>query len=870
MAKEDEGELELGALLNTMKQAMLDRFGFWVNEPLLRLYDALSRFDEKHKPKVVFMPDIVRDGVIIVPTTEDISADLSPGSEKNRLRGYVLFLKGGGHAFIGAYAAAALREMEEVDVSIIANVFERDHRDLVEWYMGENLESIGARPINSSHISIEPGNRSSINLVVEQKGSTPIITGKQPSLDINELKEHERAKVINAMQEADVVAALSVKAPSFRQTIQLIIDGELKVNELFSDCTSGDNVEANYEVLDVMRMHDSKERSPITLLSINSDEARLYAALLRLEDKGKRQKLIEMAQTGNKKKAERIIERKIKRNGFQDAVFLNERLGIPLLYHAADGSCIIDKTDERSTRFLPSVKLRKLPDNFVGAGDTLCGGMALALAIKRRLDDPKERTSNKRRLSMEDCLIIANLVTCYRLERIAELSEQGHVEEWHRSVGSINQLLDWASDLEFSKVTSVPPSMVLKLGAVDMEGLVKGSLSDEYVGDRIQYMWEERINAFSIAGSRKKIREGIPFEELKENVIRFVTMHGYGPAARAGDYNSFLNRLRVASISEKEAEVLSNELLSRLRLASIVSDNQCELTGRIMRILGLPAIELLLSDIQSANSPELYKPHRLSDLIKIARKIGDLFNRQLEKMIKESEIALMLYPWKNEVLDNITTTAADVGDWETARALAKTVPTHLLWISPPDEAPSVAALHAIEDIARRTGDGDVEVAQILHEAIISQSSTHNTLNTFALGQLIGEYPDREFCKTAGSALEAIRENLAAAGISFVPKPLSHRVNPEIEYDKGETGWSFEDHMHLGVFTKSGDPDLDMSLDGFQLEQLTKRVLREKSFDVLHERDMRDLREKVAVLQQIQRSLITTNPKVEKALKKQKR
>ena len=73
------------------------------------------------------------------------------------------------------------------------------------------------------------------------------------------------------MRNADIVAALSLRAPSLRELIQEIIVGNLTIKELFSDCTSGDRASDNYQILDILRLGMSGH-SPLTLLSINSNE----------------------------------------------------------------------------------------------------------------------------------------------------------------------------------------------------------------------------------------------------------------------------------------------------------------------------------------------------------------------------------------------------------------------------------------------------------------------------------------------------------------------------------------------------------------------------------------------------------------------
>lgn len=445
-------------------------------ETLHRFKEALQFLERERPPSVLFMPDIVRDGILIVPDGRDLVSDLSPENEKNRIRGYPLFMKGGGHAFIAGYAAAVLREQMNVGVHLAARIYDGDEHDLVQGYMVHNPLLMGASPIDTSFISILPGERSPFNLVIEQKGGTRILTGEQPVLRLSELGVAERHKLLDALRTADLVAALSLKAPSLREIIQEIIVGNLTIKELFSDCTSGDRVGDNYGILDTLRIQTPGMRSPITLLSINSNEARLYAALLALEREGLRENMSDSRSAEGLKDLDEIIDGKSPKDSIEAAALLNEALGIPLLFHSSDGSCIFDKRGERQTLFVPSVSLRILPDNFVGAGDTLCGGMALALVVKQRLENPHINAPNNFHLSYEDCLLIANLVTCYRLETVGILSSENRHHEWHTAVGTISRIMEWAKDAKLKPVsviipyTLIPPHGSKRLSALGPHG----------------------------------------------------------------------------------------------------------------------------------------------------------------------------------------------------------------------------------------------------------------------------------------------------------------------------------------------------------------------------------------------------------------
>jgi hypothetical protein len=134
--------------------------------------------------------------------------------------------------------------------------------------------------------------------------------------------------------------------------------------------------------------------------------------------------------------------RKDKKDAYSAACVLHERTGVPLLMHTKEGACIIG--GDKSTNFVPSVEIT-FPDDcsLVGAGDTLCGAFAIALAVRKRSE---KLLPEDRRLSYEDCLLIANIATGYRLAKINKADKDNAKErEWYEATGKVEELYGWAS-----------------------------------------------------------------------------------------------------------------------------------------------------------------------------------------------------------------------------------------------------------------------------------------------------------------------------------------------------------------------------------------------------------------------------------------
>ncbi|GEM_PF-1482027 len=815
----------------------------WAIVPLEKFRDALDFLQAPNEPKVLFMPDIVRDGIIIVPPEKDISADLDPRSEKNRLRDYGVFIKGGGHAFIGAYAAAALRGKADANVALAAKVYEKDEPHLLKWYMEENPGKVGANPIDSSLVLREEGDGTSLNVVVEQAGATPIITGRQPTLRLSELPEGAHEAFMGRMRAADVVANLSVKSPSFRETVEAVIEGSLEVRELFSDCTSGDDMASNYRVLDVLKLSGKDGRSPITLLSINQHEARLYASLLKLEQDGKKEDVVrlfsakkeyEVLKKRRKKDAELAAKAKeydalMRGTGFRDGLraarFLNRELGIPLLYHFDKGSCIVDSVRGRGTRIIPSVKLKELPDNFVGAGDTLCGGMALALAVKHRLDDPATGAPKELRLSMEDCLLIANLVTCYRLEQVARLSKEGSCEDWHLSVADADALTGWSGTAEFNS-PKAPASRRVEIIAKDFANF-------DALAARGLFLSGLELN---LAVDIYRIRRGMKAGEF---ALQDVEGRIDSEISRPGSWGAipYLHGIPEMQIDAEDCRQVAHRLIGRhaIRVGSGHEERK-RMLGKALALFGEPALGTLLDYMKRTPcTPELkgmhVHPWDLETLAPAAQAAGRPFLSLLEKELMDHQLMVMLCPWKNELLYNLLDTAGMLGDECTAKVLSRMVPTVRLWVQPPQEAPSLRAIGAIGEITARAGLADADVAQVLHCAQAAGSAIDGLGFMVGIKMVLEDYDPDRFHNVARECRDAIAENISANGGTFFP----------------------EDPPYATLHGGSDGDEL-----GFWAQKKLHEAFKANSVDSIPERDHRELMEKVAILRRLQANLFRSN------------
>ena|GEM_PF-7014395 len=434
---------------------------------LLKFKDALEALaDEDIRCSVVFAPDIVRDTGISEREGKNLFQELNEinsGVKKDRLRGFINFMRGGGHALLGVNAAIALRGRDDaMDVSLFAKVYKKDKAELVKQYLNENPKERDIDPPNTKFVIVDKKNpkQQGVNILLPDT----IVVGEQPVLRLNDYSKTKRARVLKLLKSADVAAILSLKSPFMTELLELSKKGELDAPELLSDCTSGD-MKTNYEMLGNMRQKGASGASTIRLLSINETEAKLFEMLLRRED-GKREIIdaeerkskltAELKKENAKKKPSKdvidTISNKIKETGefilkdqmsnpFEAAHILYEKTGVPLLLHTSEGSCII--SGEESTAFVPAADI-KFPSNasYVGAGDTLCGAFATALAVKKKSDGI---LPENKRLGYEDCLVIANLATGYRLAKINEEPPKG-VERtaWYEATGTIKEIYDWA------------------------------------------------------------------------------------------------------------------------------------------------------------------------------------------------------------------------------------------------------------------------------------------------------------------------------------------------------------------------------------------------------------------------------------------
>lgn len=747
----------------------------WGVAALVKLRDALDFLHGSEKaPRVLFMPDVVRDGMIIVPEGKDITEDLDPESAKNRIRDYIIFSKGGGHALIAAYAAAVLREKRDARIALAASIFPRDRDELVGSYMTENPRSMGASPIDSSMVFVDKASdsedSSSLNIVVEREGKTTIATGKNPVLKLSDLAESDRKDLMGEMRKADVVAALSVKAPSFKETLTAMMEGKLAVHELVSDLTSGDDMAANQKVLDILGIKNRDGRSPIGLLSINSDEACVYAELLMVEKikKGEISPGGEHPITNQKLSGHQIsgkppqfntfedqarldaelLEEVKPKNGFEAAKYLNEMLGVPLLYHSQDGACILDHYGGKATRFVPSVKLRETPDNFVGAGDTLCGGMALALAVKRRLEDPAIKAPAYLRLSYEECLLIASFVTCYRLEQVAILSKQKKPHSWRISVGSISQLIEWAKDAEFNKAEEVSGDLVAEVTAGDLPKSTSG-----------QQLKPELIHLARSRHHYDADARPLSLDEVMDRVHSFVQDPGSPPSL------AFLDKLKTIRISDQDCKLLVTKVI-----VNYIGEHG-EAVGKIIGALGRHAVRFI---------PEALKGGNYSAIKQAARAAGKPLLDEIRRILRSERETIIVSPWESE-LNDLIRLAGDVGNRDTARALAFVLPTEPLLVPPSGYSPACNAVFAITDIADRLKLADPEVAQALYEAEVA-NSTENGLSLATLllcaaldynvgaspsgVRTFGGYDPDSFYLAARNARKAIQRHIEQNDIAF--------------------------------------------------------------------------------------------------------
>jgi sugar/nucleoside kinase (ribokinase family) len=454
---------------------------------LLKFKDALDALAEhKAQARIVFAPDIIRDVGLSEPEGKDLALELS-GREKDRLGGFSTFMRGGGHAMLGANAAMALRGLltEAVDVGILAKVYPKDRWELVTQYLVNNPAERGIAPANAEFVLNDRTNpkRQAVNIVLARKKYTTIILGEQPKLSLADYAGKAKKNVLELLGSADIVAVLSLKSKFMDEVLGLCERHELVIPELFCDCTSGDDMELNYRMLDTLRRKGASGSSAINLLSINENEVLLFEMLLRREaerkeiteasskksrlvaeldkEKGSKDKEAEiLVQIGD---ANDFVEKGQMENPFEAARVLYEKIGVPLLVHTKEGACIVG--GDKSTNFVPSVEI-DFPkgSSFVGAGDTLCGALATALAVKQKSD---ALLPGDRRLSYGDCLLIANIATGYRLAKVNRVGKQPGNKEWYEATGKIAELYEWISAMPMKG--SVDAALPGKISFIDVE-----------------------------------------------------------------------------------------------------------------------------------------------------------------------------------------------------------------------------------------------------------------------------------------------------------------------------------------------------------------------------------------------------------------
>ena len=467
---------------------------------LIKLKDAIEAISGAGETcNVVFAPDIIRDVGISESEGKDLVVDLS-GLRKDRLSGFPTFVRGGGHALLGANAAMAMRGSEQaVRISMLAKVLQKDYHDLVEDYLVSNPGERGIAPADISLVLQDKGKRQAANVVLARKESTTILLGDQPKLRVWDYELEDKLKeMTERLESAQVIAMLSLKSPFMSDMLDQISWGRLHLEgDLLCDCTSGDDMEANYRMLDIMKMKDPSGASPIRMLSINEFEVTLFELLLRRE--AERKDIIDIG----KKKAELVkqLDKLVKGgagdearkritdgisglessllagrmgDAFGAAKVLSEKTGMTLLMHTKEGACVIGKGG--ASGFIPSPMI-DFPKgaSFVGAGDTLCGGMALAVGVKKKSD---ALLPSEKRLTDEDCLLLATLATSYRLAKINHVSSDDKAErEWYEAVGKIEDIYAWANWVRMRASTEKPLPAGIKFIDVEKNSEAFGPLT---------------------------------------------------------------------------------------------------------------------------------------------------------------------------------------------------------------------------------------------------------------------------------------------------------------------------------------------------------------------------------------------------------
>ncbi|MBI5158669.1 carbohydrate kinase family protein [Candidatus Micrarchaeota archaeon] len=327
--------------------------------------------------EVLFASNVVRDGVVAIPPNADASKAFGPVAEKKRLDGFCLSVRFGGHGGIASKACATLAGKSCLKTFLATRVFRNDERDLIERNLVRDVEAKEANGVRTDFVLFDESDNQSFNLVVEQAGDNTILRGPQP-------REHSFEELASTagkkLETAGVLGFLSLRSPALKGLVEAVKQGQASFSGLMMvDCTSGSDSKIEKQMLELLESARIGARSLIGLLSMNEVEAKRFAELLGWK------------------------ERKVE----EAALFVFERLRCPILLHTKNFSQIISHT---SSRRIPSVEVKAR--RTVGAGDTLCGALALALAVRKRLLDVEAPIQ----LSVEECLLFSTASTCFRLE----------------------------------------------------------------------------------------------------------------------------------------------------------------------------------------------------------------------------------------------------------------------------------------------------------------------------------------------------------------------------------------------------------------------------------------------------------------------
>ena len=455
---------------------------------MLKMKTGLAYLQNSRPLDLVFAPDAIRDATINIDDRAAFTAEVLGPNSKNRTSAHAQ-ISAGGHGAIGTISAGTLRGDENVQLTLAAKVFKSTKEEVLNNLINSLISIKGGNSINTDYIVEDSRPGTPINIVFESPDRTTIaVVRGQPVLHTNDYGER-LDQLVSEFQNADVCGILSLKSPFMKEMTQILHERGIKPKEMVSDVTTGDDTAVMVDTLKLIG-HGSHDpvAPPITLLSMNDEEAVRYAKIVWTmeNDKGRVESFLEskgysdakkslsenvsalselesqggpedeMRQRRNNirkceetirecsKRFESIIAKEMEaswnENYFTAAEYLAKNLKVPLFFHCKYGSKIFDANgSERGTRFVSSVNLTPNAGT-LGAGDTMLGAIMLALGIKNRLES--EGAPKELQLSYEDCLMVANVVTGYRLVH-------------GKSPGTLDECYRWVS-LPSAKTTPAP------------------------------------------------------------------------------------------------------------------------------------------------------------------------------------------------------------------------------------------------------------------------------------------------------------------------------------------------------------------------------------------------------------------------------